>query len=425
MAFIDEVRVWVRGGAGGHGSAAMLSEPYKPRGGPDGGDGGDGGDVVFVVATGARDLSWLADHPHQRARPGGAGGRRGRTGARGEDLVIEVPDGTRVEDEGGLVADLVGEGSRAVVARGGRGGRGNASLVSSRNRVPRVAEAGEAGEERELRVELRSVADVGLVGLPNAGKSTLLAGLTGARPKVADYPFTTLGPNLGVSDGEHRIVLADLPGLIEGAHEGKGLGLRFLRHVARCRVLVHVVDLSADDPRGDLDTIRDEVAAYDPDLRDRSTLVVGTKSDLVPDPVGVAASLGADVAVSAVTGDGMERLRELLSTRVTAALAAMEPGEDRSSVVVLRPGRPSFTVRREGDAFRVVGRGVERWVGETDLDDAEQVRTLQRRLAREGVEHQLREAGARPHDEVRIGEATFEFLPDPAPEGPGGGGGGR
>ena len=422
MAFIDEVTVWVRGGAGGNGSAAMLSEPYKPRGGPDGGDGGDGGDVVFVVATGARDLSWLADHPHQRAKPGGPGGRRGRTGARGDDLVIEVPDGTRVEDDGGLVADLVGEGSRAVVARGGRGGRGNASLVSARNRVPRVAEAGESGEDRELRVELRSVADVGLVGLPNAGKSTLLAGLTGARPKVAAYPFTTLGPNLGVSDGDHRIVLADLPGLIEGAHEGRGLGFRFLRHVARCRVLVHVVDLSADDPSSDLATIRDEVAAYDPALATRTTLVVGTKADLVADASTAATAIGADVAVSAVTGEGMDRLRDLLATRVAETLAAMEPGEDRSSVVVLRPGRPSFTVRREGEAFRVIGRGVERWVGETDLEDPDQVRTLQRRLVREGVERQLQLAGARPHDEVRIGEATFEFLPEDAP---GTGGGGR
>src|ERR671918_1539889 len=219
MAFVDEVTVFARGGRGGDGSAAMLSEPFKPRGGPDGGDGGKGGDVVFQVSTGVRDLSALAEHPHQRAESGKPGGRRRRTGAAGKDLVVLVPDGTRVEDEEGLLADLVGEGARAVVARGGRGGRGNASLVSAKNRVPRTSEAGEPGEERRLRVELRIVADLGLVGLPNAGKSTLLAALTAARPKVAEYPFTTLTPNLGVAGGDdgERFVLADVPGLIEGA----------------------------------------------------------------------------------------------------------------------------------------------------------------------------------------------------------------
>ncbi|MFM7718941.1 MAG: Obg family GTPase, partial [Actinomycetota bacterium] len=229
MGFVDEARVEVRGGRGGDGSSSMLSEPFKPRGGPDGGDGGNGGDVVLVATTGVQDLAWLADHPHQRAPHGTAGGKNRRNGARGDDLVIQVPDGTRVEDAEGLLADLVGEGARAP-----------------------HAEAGEAGEERILRVELRSVADVGLVGLPNAGKSTLLAALTAARPKIAAYPFTTLSPNLGVREGERRVVLADIPGLIEGAHEGRGLGDRFLRHVTRCRVLVLVVDLASEDPASDL-----------------------------------------------------------------------------------------------------------------------------------------------------------------------------
>lgn len=412
MGFVDEVRIEVRGGRGGDGSAAMLAEPYKPRGGPDGGDGGAGGDIVFEVSTRAQDLSWLADHPHQRAPHGVAGARSRRTGARGDDLVIEVPDGTRVEDDGGFLADLVGEGARAIVARGGRGGRGNASLVSRRNRVPRHAEAGESGEEKVLRVELRSVADVGLVGLPNAGKSTLLAALTAARPKIAAYPFTTLAPNLGVIEGDRRVVLADIPGLIEGAHEGRGLGDRFLRHVERCRVLVLVVDLSGADPATDLATIRGELEAYDPELAARATILVGTKADLVEDaPASAAAMDPAAVVVSGATGDGLGRLAARLEAAVSAAEAVVE---DRRPVVVLRPGRPSFTIRREGTAFRVVGRGVERWVTDTDLEDAESVRGLQRRLVREGVERELVAAGARRGDEVRIAEAVFEFLPEGA-----------
>lgn len=410
MGFVDEVRIEVRGGRGGDGSAAMLAEPYKPRGGPDGGDGGAGGDVVFEVSTRAQDLSWLADHPHQRASHGTAGARSRRTGARGDDLVIAVPDGTRVEDEDGFLADLVGEGSRAIVARGGRGGRGNAALVSRSNRIPRHAEAGEPGEEKVLRIELRSVADVGLVGLPNAGKSTLLSALTAARPKIAAYPFTTLAPNLGVVEGERRVVLADIPGLIEGAHEGRGLGDRFLRHVERCRVLVLVVDLADADPAADLATVRAELEAYDPELAARATIVVGTKADLVGDADARAASLGpAALVVSGASGDGLGRL----AARLEAAVSAVEAvAEDRRPVVVLRPGRPSFTIRREGEAFRVIGRGVERWVMDTDLEDPESVRILQRRLVREGVERELAAAGARRGDEVRIAEEAFEFLPE-------------
>lgn len=410
MAFVDEVTVFARGGRGGDGSAAMLSEPFKPRGGPDGGDGGNGGDVVFQVSTGIRDLSSLADHPHQRAESGKSGGRRRRTGAVGEDLVVLVPDGTRVEDEEGLLADLVGEGTRAVVARGGRGGRGNASLVSAKNRVPRTSEAGEPGEERRLRAELRIVADLGLVGLPNAGKSTLLASLTAARPKIAAYPFTTLAPNLGVAEGDDaRFVVADVPGLIEGASEGRGLGHRFLRHVTRCRALVYVVDLSSDDPAADLSTLRAELDEYDTSLSRRPSVVVGTKRDLAPD-VDVEGALGhGAIAVSAVTGEGMDDLRDLLS-RLSAEAEAAE--ERRRPYVVLRPARPQFVVTRDGDRFRVVGRGVERWVAETDMDDPAKVARLQRRLVREGVERQLAAAGARRGDEVVIGNVAFEFLPD-------------
>ncbi len=409
MAFVDEVTVFARGGRGGDGSSSMLREPYNPRGGPDGGDGGAGGDVVFEVSTGVRDLSWLADHPHPRGRNGGPGGKRGRTGARGDDLLVRVPDGTRVEDEEGLLADLVGEGSRAVVARGGRGGRGNAALASGRDRIPRGAEAGERGEEVRLGVELRIVADLGLVGLPNAGKSTLLAALTAARPKVADYPFTTLTPNLGVAEGpDERFVVADVPGLIEGASEGRGLGHRFLRHVTRCRALVLLVDLAAEDPGADLRTLRAELEAYDRSLARRPSVVVGTKTDLAPD--ADPSDLGEDaLAVSAVTGRGLDVLRDRLSALAREAAVSTE---ERAPYVVLRPARPRFEVTREDDRYRVTGRGVERWVSETDLEDPAAVTRLQKRLVREGVERQLVRAGARRGDEVVIGSVTFEFIPE-------------
>lgn len=278
--------------------------------------------------------------------------------------------------------------------------------------MPRHAEAGEPGEEKVLRVELRSVADVGLVGLPNAGKSTLLSALTAARPKIAAYPFTTLAPNLGVIEGDRRVVLADIPGLIEGAHEGRGLGDRFLRHVERCRVLVLVVDLSATDPTADLATVRGELEAYDPELAARATIVVATKADLVEDATARAAAADPTaVVVSGATGDGLGRLAARLEAAVSAVEAVVE---DRRPIVVLRPGRPSFAIRREGAAFRVVGRGVERWVTDADLEDPESVRALQRRLVREGVERELAAAGARRGDEVRIAEQAFEFLPEGA-----------
>jgi GTP-binding protein len=405
MTFVDETTVHVRAGKGGDGSNAMLREPFKPRGGPNGGNGGDGGDVVFEVAVRVRDLAELADHPHRRAGAGHPGGPNRRDGARGSDLVIPVPDGTVVSDEDGLLADLVGRGARAVVARGGRGGRGNAALAGGRRRIPR-AEAGEPGEEKRLSVELRVVADVGLIGLPNAGKSTLLSRLSAARPKIAAYPFTTLTPNLGVAEGRERFVLADIPGLVEGAHEGKGLGDRFLRHVERCRVLVLVVDLSADDPRADLATVRHELGAYDPDLASRPTVVVGTKADLVDDP---ARRLDPDAAVvSGVTGEGVEALADQLGdlSRRTA-----EAAEERRPYVVLRPARPRFVIRREGERFRVVGRNVERWVADADLDDPRSVVRLQKRLIQEGVERELAAMGARRGDEVVIGDRTFEYVP--------------
>ena len=406
MVFVDQASIHVKAGDGGAGSASLRSEPYTPRGGPDGGDGGRGGEVILRVDPAMFDLSPYADRPQHRAKNGRPGGRNNRTGAVGEDLSLPVPDGTLVRQDGRVVADLVAAGTAVVVARGGRGGRGNASLASARNRVPRVAERGEPGEEARLELELRLVADVGLVGVPNAGKSTLLGRLTAARPKIAEYPFTTLAPNLGVAGNDERFVVADVPGVIEGAHRGKGLGLEFLRHVSRCRVLAYLVDLSGDPVR-DLATVRAEVEAFDPSLSQRRSMVVGTKVDLLPKPGGVPPEV--DLAVCGVTGEGIEDLAGRIARLVAEARAAEAP---REPYVVLRPARETFVVSREGGRFRVAGPRVERWVAEADLDDARQVVDLQRRLVRAGVERRLHEAGARRGDEVVIGGTTFEFIPE-------------
>ncbi|MBI3648445.1 MAG: GTPase ObgE [Actinobacteria bacterium] len=410
MAFVDECTVFAKAGRGGNGSASMHSEPFKPRGGPDGGNGGPGGSVTFEVSSRVRDLAWLADHPHQVAADGNPGRSSNRHGATGEDRVVEVPDGTVVFDEEGPLADLVGAGARAVVARGGRGGRGNAALAGPRNRVPRSAEPGESGEEKRLRVELRTVADIGLVGLPNAGKSTLLSKLTAARPKIADYPFTTLTPNLGVVEADRRFVVADVPGLIGGASQGKGLGHRFLRHVTRCGALVLVVDLSAPDPVADLATLRAELAAYDPALSERPSVVVGAKADLVKDAAAGAERLSPTaVVVSSVTGEGIEALRAHLGELAARAEAEEPP---RRSFVVLRPARPAFTITREAGRFVVEGRSVERWVRDANLKDEREVAALQKRLVKAGVERQLAAAGARRGDEVAIAGHVFEFIPE-------------
>jgi GTP-binding protein len=407
MEFVDEAVVIARGGRGGNGAASFRREAHVPRGGPDGGDGGKGGDVVFEVSRDVYDLAGLAGHPHLRAPDGGPGRSSRRRGAEGQDLVVQVPDGTTVREERGLVADLVGEGSRAVVARGGRSGRGNASLASSRNRVPREAEPGEPGEERRLELELRLVADVGLVGPPNAGKSTLLAALTAARPKVAEYPFTTLSPNLGVGgDGDARFVVADVPGLVEGAHRGRGLGDRFLRHVSRCRVLAYVVDAAAPDPARDLRAVRKEIEAHDADLAARPSVVVVTKTDLVEQVPTVAEE---QVEVSGVTGKGVPELAARL-----AELTASAPSPASEPQVVLRPGREAFFVRRVGDRrYAVEGRTVERWVRQADLEDPRQVIELQDRLRRAGVEKRLAEEGAREGDEVQIAGRAFQYYPEP------------
>jgi GTPase len=330
--FVDQVKIFVRGGDGGDGCVSFRREAHVPRGGPDGGVGGKGGDVVLVAVSHQNTLLPLRYHTEHRADRGGHGGPGNRTGADGSERSVVVPPGTSARDEatGESLGEVVREGDRLVVARGGRGGRGNRAFLSNRNRAPREREVGQAGEERWLRLDLRLIADVGLLGLPNAGKSTLLARLSSARPKVADYPFTTLTPVLGVVEADGRtFVAADIPGIIEGAHRGAGLGLQFLRHVERTRVLLHVVDASGTSgrqPADDLALVREEVRRYAPDLADRPQLVAATKRDLAgaEDPLAAlrraAGELGLEVVpVSAATGEGLAALKHQLLLLIAAS----------------------------------------------------------------------------------------------------------
>ncbi len=419
MAFVDEARIEAVAGAGGDGVVAWHHEPYKPKGGPDGGDGGDGGDVVLRADPAISTLLEVRDRPHLRAGRGGHGRGKRRHGARGSDRVQPVPVGTLVYDEAGvLLADLATPGAEVVVARGGRGGRGNASFATATSRAPAHAEKGEPGERRTLRLELRLLADVGLVGFPNAGKSTLIARISSARPKIADYPFTTLIPKLGVVRvGDLSFTVADIPGLIPGAHRGKGLGDRFLRHIHRAAVLVLLVDLAAPDrdPAGDVDALRRELAAFDPDLAARPQVIVANKVDAGRDRLAaVRAAVGDVAAISAVTGEGVAELLRELAGQVSAARQSR--GEPEAYVRLVDTPAP-LEVTREGAAFRVTGAAVERAVARADLDNDEAVARLQRRLVELGVETELIRAGARPGDEIRIGDVSFDLIPDEATAG--------
>ena len=330
--FVDRVKIFVRGGDGGRGCVSFRREPYVPRGGPDGGNGGEGGSVFLQAVSHQNTLLPLRYHTEYRAERGEHGGPGNRTGARGGDVLVAVPPGTVATDEasGEKLGEVLGEGERLLLVRGGRGGKGNRAFLSNRNRAPREGEPGEAGEERWLRLDLRLIADAGLLGFPNAGKSTLLSRLSAARPKIGDYPFTTLSPVLGmVEEGDDGFVLADIPGIIEGAHEGAGLGLQFLRHVERTRALVHVVDASGTsgrDPAADLRAVREEVRHWDAALLERPQIVVATKRDAIsgPDPLPAleeeARRLGLKVRpVSAVTGQGLAELKRSLARLVREA----------------------------------------------------------------------------------------------------------
>jgi GTP-binding protein len=427
--FVDRVVLRVAAGRGGNGVASVHREKFKPLGGPDGGNGGPGGSVLLRVDP---DVTTLVDYHHsrdRRAAHGGHGEGGHRNGAHGEDLVLPVPDGTVLLDQdGNVLADLVGAGSEVVVAQGGRGGLGNAALASSKRKAPGFALLGEPGEERTVVLELKVVADVGLVGYPSAGKSSLIAAISRARPKIADYPFTTLVPNLGVvTAGEVTYTVADVPGLIEGASEGRGLGHDFLRHVERCAALVHVIDLATMEPGrnpiSDLEVIENELSRYG-GLEDRPRLVALNKVD-VPDGRDLADIVAEDFAarglrvfpVSAASHEGLRELTFAMAELV-AARRRQRPVTEAARIVIRPPdvsGREEFSVRRTPDGWLVRGEKPERWVRQTDFSNDEAIGFLADRLNGLGVEERLLELGAEEGDTVLIGPeddaVVFDFKP--------------
>jgi len=426
--FLDSVKVWLRAGDGGAGAATFRHEAHVPRGGPDGGDGGRGGSIHLRVDPGETTLRDYQHRHHYRATPGGRGEGARRHGKAGDDLVLAVPPGTAIYDDatGELLADLLATGQAAMVARGGRGGLGNTHFKSSTHQSPKHAQKGEPGEERWVRLELRLIAEVGLVGLPNAGKSTLLAAVTAARPKIADYPFTTLEPNLGVmdlaADDERRPTIADVPGLIEGASSGAGLGHAFLRHVERTRVLVQVVDGSGRDPGWDYDVILGELRAHDPKLLDKPRLVAFNKIDLPTAAEAWPAFRRArsregvpTVAIAAASGEGIASFRSALAELLPPAEELGTPPEPAGVVVHRIDAAPDriFVSRDPDGGFRVAGTRIERVAAQTDFEIEESAERFQRDLERSGADADLRRAGIQPGDTVRVGTVELEWEAEP------------
>lgn len=417
--FFDEAKIFVQAGNGGNGCVSFRREKFVPMGGPDGGHGGRGASVILAVNPRLNTLLSFRKRIHYRAERGANGEGKKKQGKSGTDLMIDVPPGTVVRDASSseLIADLVGANDRTVVARGGRGGRGNSAFASSTNQAPRFSEKGEAGEERWITLELKLLADVGIIGIPNAGKSTLLASVTAARPKIADYAFTTIIPNLGVAIVDDReIVLADIPGLIEGAHLGAGLGDKFLRHIERTRVLIHLLDGSLDDPLSAFDTINRELAEYDPHLADKPQIVALNKMDLPEAQArwqrvqkAIAKKKLPAYAISAATGQGVQevlraaaaKLQEIPRESIAAAeeLPIIRPKEDEEA----------FEVQREGHTFRLRGKKIERVTAMTNFDQEEAVLRLHRVFKAMGVTDALEHAGVHEGDKVRIGDVELEW----------------
>jgi GTP-binding protein len=430
--FLDRVRILVHAGDGGDGAATFRHEAHVPRGGPDGGDGGRGGSIYLTVDPGETSLRDYRSAHHFKGKPGGRGFGARMHGKAGTDIILKVPPGTSIfEDEnGGLLGDLVAADQTLMVARGGKGGLGNVHFATSTHQTPRHAQKGEPGQERWVRLELRLIADIGLVGLPNAGKSTLLAALTAARPKIADYPFTTLEPNLGVLDlsdvlnaadeETRRPTIADVPGLIEGASSGAGLGHAFLRHVERTRILVHIVDGSDRDPEWSYNVIRDELEAHDPALLRKPILVAFNKMDMPQAAEAWQAFQAArrsqgipTVAISAADGQGITELRAQLASLLPDAAELAEPPRSEGVVVHhIESVGDSFRVDIEDGVFVVRGKKIELLAAQTNFDVEESAERFQRELARLGVDEELRRQGVVPGLTVRIGSTELEWEPD-------------
>jgi GTP-binding protein len=431
--FVDEAQIHVKAGDGGAGAVAMRREAHVDKGGPDGGDGGRGGNVWLVATNNQSSLLPFRDHPHRGADDGGHGGGKKMHGKRGGDLEVPVPVGTRARRaDGTILCDLTNAGDKWLAGEGGRGGRGNASFLSNNRRAPTFAEQGEKGHEEWYNLELALVADVALVGYPNVGKSTLISRISAAKPKIADYPFTTLEPHLGVvrTDDETTYTVADIPGLVEGAAEGKGLGHQFLRHITRARALVVLVELdpvTGVSPEEQHRVLIDELGRYQPDLLDRPRLVVGSKADMVsPDdlPATVAPEsfdrdavpsgdegFRPDLVISSVTGQGIPALIGRLATLVDQARTA-EPESD-GTIVIHRPLPEGFSVERVGEGeYAVIGKVAERAVALNDTTTDEAADYLQGRLKRLGVDRALAKAGARDGDLIHIGDVSFTWFRD-------------
>lgn len=418
--FFDKAKIYVKGGDGGNGCVAMRREKYVPEGGPWGGDGGRGGDVIFRADEGLRTLVDFRYKRHYKADRGRHGEGKNMHGASGEDLIVRVPAGTLIRDDdtGEIIADLVKNGQEVVVASGGRGGRGNAHFATFNNKAPKMAEKGEPGQERWLNMELKLLADVGLVGFPNAGKSTLISQVSAAKPKIANYPFTTITPNLGVVrvDEGRSFVMADIPGLIEGAHAGTGLGHDFLRHVERTRLLIHVLDIAGSegrDPVDDFQVMKRELSLYNPVLGDMPQVIAANKMDL--DDSGknlprLIESYGSDYEifpVSAATGEGLDKLIYRVAELVEK-IPVKEP--EAVPLPVVHRAEPRFSVYNEEGIYVVRGKEIERHVAMTDMENDEAVERLQWIVKRMGIEEELKSAGIKEGDTVKIGKFEFEFY---------------
>ena len=409
--FVDECGLNVKAGDGGAGCVSFRREAHVDRGGPDGGDGGNGGDIWLVADHNVASLLAFRDYPHRKADSGKHGSGKRRHGANGSSESINVPVGTLVKDsDGNVLADLSSTGAKWLAAAGGRGGKGNTRFLNNRRRAPSFAEQGEDGEEQWLNLELKLLADVALVGFPNVGKSTLISRVSAAKPRIADYPFTTLVPNLGVVKGseEFEMVIADIPGLIEGAADGKGLGHQFLRHVERARVLAILLDLSPYDGRevsSQLDILLNELKNYKPELLDRPRLLISSKADVATqDP------LEGSILLSSVTGEGVQEMKYKLELLVKEAREAEITSSDE--IVIHRPPPKGISVYREGSIFTVKGRQAERAVSLNDLTNIEALEYIQFTLEKIGVNKALRKAGIRQGDYVQIGKLQFEYMDD-------------